>query len=202
MASAMLTVPHQEEPIFLLLPDFSREEVADFLTSLYHGLSLQPFTDLTSTLGLTYLPKEKTSKTETQVVVPQQEKQVEQQVVVDDPTSNKHHAEEKSILGPQLSKRQPGQKGVGKKKRSIVWEHFIKQDVPESTVCICKHCSKEVTSHGGSTSAMTAHLKRHHSQVGFITTEPSNIICAICGNHLSASPHSRRSSCSSRGPDR
>ena len=192
MASAMLTVPHQEEPIFLLLPDFSREEVADFLTSLYHGLSLQPFTDLTSTLGLTYLPKEKTSKTETQVVVPQQEKQVEQQVVVDDPTSNKHHAEEKSILGPQLSKRQPGQKGVGKKKRSIVWEHFIKQDGPESTICICKHCSKEVTSHGGSTSAMTGHLKRHHSQVGLKVIQPCGIFTSFHSSFSFSGPQKAR----------
>ena len=192
MASAMLTVPHQEEPIFLLLPDFSREEVADFLTSLYHGLSLQPFTDLTSTLGLAYLPKEKTSKTETQVVVPQQEKQVEQHIVVDDPTSNKHHAEEKSILGPQLSKRQPGQKGVGKKKRSIVWEHFIKQDGPESTVCICKHCSKEVTSHGGSTSAMTGHLKRHHSQVGLKVIQPCGIFTSFHSSFSFSGPQKAR----------
>ena len=52
MASTLLTMEHQEEPISLLLPDFSRDEVADFLTSLYQGLSLLPFTELTSTLGV------------------------------------------------------------------------------------------------------------------------------------------------------
>ena len=174
ISSALLSIPHQEEPIFLLLPDFSREEVADFLTSLYHGLSLQPFTALTSTLGLVHQAKEIPLKMEEQSIVLHPEK-LEQSRDVND-FNPKNPTQEEFIIGLQPNKRPSGQKGVEKKKRSVVWEHFIKQDGMESTVCICKHCSKEVTSHGGSTSAMTGHLKRHHSQVGLKTIQPCDSI--------------------------
>ena len=176
MCSALLSVPYQEEPAFLLLPDFSREEVADFLTSLYHGLSLQPFTALTSTLGLADQVKDIPLKVEEQTVMLMPEKQLED---VNDFTPKKH-LDEELVAEPQLNDKRPsGQKGVEKKKRSVVWEHFIKQDGIQGTVCICKHCSKEVTSHGGSTSAMTGHLKRHHSQVGLKVIQPCGIFTSF-----------------------
>ena len=157
-----------------MLPDFSREEVADFLTSLYHGLSLQPFTSLTSTLGLANQDKDTPLKMEEQAVIHGPEKLEQLRDVNVNDFNPKNLTHEEFIIGPQP--RPSGQKGVEKKKRSVVWEHFIKQDGMESTVCICKHCSKEVTSHGGSTSAMTGHLKRHHSQVGLKTVQPCDRI--------------------------
>merc|ERR1719394_1017154 len=78
-------------------------------------------------------------------------------------TSVERQAEKETILEPRpVSKPPNGQKGVAKKKRSFVWQHFVKQDGVDSTVCVCKHCSKEVASHGGSTTAMMGHLKRFH----------------------------------------
>ena len=158
MASTLLTMEHQEEPISLLLPDFSKEEVADFLTSLYQGLSLQPFTELTSTLGLANQRRDNPSQIKKPIVC-----ESNAELLIKGNTNVEGQAEKGTILEPRpVSKPLNGQKGVAKKKRSFVWQHFVKQDGVDSTVCVCKHCSKEVASHGGSTTAMMGHLKRFH----------------------------------------
>ena len=75
------------------------------------------------------------------------------------------------------------QLGVAKKKRSVVWEHFTKEE--ESGVCRCRHCQVVVASHGGSTSALHLHLvKRHPEEVG--AGEAHRWSCGQCGEALAS----------------
>ena len=111
-----------------MLPDFSREEVADFLTSLYHGLSLQSFTSLTSTLGLANQDKDTPLKMKEQAIIHEPQKLEQLRDVNVNDFNPKNPTQEELIMGPQPNKRPSVQKGVEKKKRSVVWEHFVKQD--------------------------------------------------------------------------
>ena len=77
-------------------------------------------------------------------------------------------------------KKTSSQLGVAKKKRSAVWEHFTKEQ--DSGVCRCRLCGQEVTSHGGSTSALHLHLARRHQEQ--VQGPGERWPCAQCGEDL------------------
>ena len=81
-----------------------------------------------------------------------------------------------------LEKKLSSQLGVSKKKRSLVWEHFSKDQ--ESGMCKCNHCGQGVASHGGSTSALHLHLVRRHP--GEVPGGGEQWPCGQCGELLSS----------------
>ena len=77
-----------------------------------------------------------------------------------------------------------------RKKRSPVWEHFVKDLTdPGGTVCICQICQKVVHSINYNTTNLIAHLSSAH---GIGQRENESFMCSICGKTFNLKGHRDR----------
>ena len=162
-----------EETAVLILPDFTAEEVSQYLQAVYSCQDLTKFSDLNNMIGFQlavhFLPSlssrdinanGRNLRDRRDELVP------EVKLEEFDHSSNEEINDfEEGYSEKQGFENSPKENGSrarhSRTKKSIVWKYFIK-DPDDECLCICQICEKVVISNKINTSNMMNHLVTQH----------------------------------------